>query len=52
MFENEPSEKQGESLHIDEDENKLAANVESNISILFFSLNIPACIMNSILLIL
>ena len=36
MFENEPSEKQGESSRMDEDENKLAAVVESNISIFIF----------------
>ena len=37
MFDAEPSETQGDSSHMNEDENKLAAVVESNISILFFS---------------
>ena len=36
MFENDPSETQGERSHMNEDENMLAAVVESNIIFLFF----------------
>ena len=36
MFDDEPSETQGENSHMNEDENKLAAVVESNISIFIF----------------
>ena len=51
MFENEQSETPGESSHIDEDENKLAAVVESNIRFLFFHKH-SYCVVNNIFLVL